>query len=295
METDKKCNLFIVGAMKAGTTTFVDLLYNHPDIYMSPVKEPHYFINSLPKQLYEPSRFFNLNNYLEKKFPEPLHITKVETEKQYNKIFSAHDNQKYLGEASTTYLYAKESPKLIYDYNPNAKIVVLIRDPLKRSFSHYKMMVGQSREIRSFEDVIKEEIDLYNKGKLSPFSYVGMSLYKTKIDAYKSYFEDILVMQFEDLVNMKEATLKTFSNFLNISEFKNINIRHTNQSRSLRFQKLFFILKNLGIKDYFSKLFSSKFKKYIFLALTRKSKNEIVLSSKVMEELLVIFKKESII
>ena len=78
-----KCNLFIIGAMKAGTTTFVDLLNNHPEIYMSPVKEPHYFINSLPKQLYDPSRFFNLDNYLEKKFPEPLHITKVETEKQY--------------------------------------------------------------------------------------------------------------------------------------------------------------------------------------------------------------------
>ncbi|MBZ0326149.1 MAG: sulfotransferase, partial [Altibacter sp.] len=47
MET-KKANLFIVGAMRAGTTSFVELLSKHPQIYVSPIKEPNYFVDRLP-------------------------------------------------------------------------------------------------------------------------------------------------------------------------------------------------------------------------------------------------------
>ena len=83
-----KTNLFVVGAMKAGTTSFIDLLSQHPEIYAPPVKEPHYFVDQLPLSLYDPGRFFNLNDYLEKEFPKPLHITKIETSGQYKKIYA---------------------------------------------------------------------------------------------------------------------------------------------------------------------------------------------------------------
>ena len=83
-----KANLFIVGAMKAGTTSFIETLSTHPEIYVSPVKEPHYFVNELPAALYQDSRFFDLQRYLDHQFPEPLHITKIKTEAQYARLFS---------------------------------------------------------------------------------------------------------------------------------------------------------------------------------------------------------------
>ena len=69
MSKKNKANLFIVGAMKAGTTSFNELLTNHPEIYFSPIKEPNYFINDQPKSIYEPSRFFNIDSYFKNQFP----------------------------------------------------------------------------------------------------------------------------------------------------------------------------------------------------------------------------------
>ena len=96
-----KTNLFVVGAMKAGTTSFIDLLSQHPEIYAPPVKEPHYFVDQLPLSLYDPGRFFNLNDYLEKEFPKPLHITKIETSGQYKKIYAHCGTETYQLDAST--------------------------------------------------------------------------------------------------------------------------------------------------------------------------------------------------
>ena len=140
----RKVNLFVVGAMKAGTTSFMERLAGHPDVYVSPVKEPHYFINELPENLYEPSRFFDLDHYLMKDFPEPLHICKVERLEQYERIFSLAETQNYRAEGSTAYLHAPESAGLIHAYNPEAKLLLLVRDPLKRAYSHYQMDLGKS-------------------------------------------------------------------------------------------------------------------------------------------------------
>lgn len=160
---NRKANLFIVGAMKAGTTSFMELLSNHSQVYASPLKEPHYFIKSLPDNLYEPSLFFSLEGYFSENFPEPLHIAKVETAGQYQQLFSLAEEQKYRVEGSTTYLNAEESAGLIHAYNPDAKIIILLRDPLERAFSHYKMNLGKGREKRSFETVLLLEVDLYNQ------------------------------------------------------------------------------------------------------------------------------------
>lgn len=135
----QKANLFVVGAMKAGTTSFTNLLSKHEQIYCPPVKEPHFFVEALPRSLYESSRFFNLNSYLENDFPKPLHITKIETLAQYRQLFTLAAAEAYRVDASTAYLHAEESAQRIHAYNPEAKIIILLRDPLQRAFSHYKM------------------------------------------------------------------------------------------------------------------------------------------------------------
>src|SRR5690606_13890012 len=98
---------------------------------------------------------------------------------------------------------APESATLIHQYNRNAKIVILLRDPLKRSFSHYNMDKGLGRIMEEFETVIKNEIVQYNNGSLPWNSYLGMSFYNEPIKKYKSLFENVLIINFEELTNNK--------------------------------------------------------------------------------------------
>lgn len=290
---EKKVNLFLVGAMKAGTTSLVEILSKHPDIYVSPIKEPHFFVDALPKQLYEPSRFFNLEKYLEKTFPQPLHITKIETLKQYKKVYSLINNQKYLLDASTMYLHAPEVAQKIYQYNPQAKIIIIKRNPLKRAFSHYNMLVGLSREKRTFNEVIHEEIIHYNNNNLKWYSCLGMSFYNSAIKEYKKLFKEVLVLDFETLIQNQPLVYKQLQSFLNLNFKINQPLIKKNVSRTPRFKNLFFFLHKIGIKDYFSVLFSSNFKQQIYRLLSSNKKEEPMLTLKVKQELENIFKKES--
>ncbi|MDC8000249.1 sulfotransferase [Aequorivita todarodis] len=294
MMESKKANLFVVGAMKAGTTFFTEILSQHPQIYLSPIKEPHYFINSLPKNLYEPSRFFSLENYLANDFPAPLHIAKVEKLDQYQKLFSlASEAHLYRAEASTAYLHAPESAGLIHEYNPNAKIIILLREPLKRAFSHYNMDKGLGRVKMEFETLVKDEIVKYNNGALPWNSYLGMSFYNNAINRYQSFFEDVLVVNFEDLTKNKTGTLNVISKFLNINEFTAANVERTNETKQLRFQKVFYILKQLGLKDYFSKIFSQNFRQRLFRLVSSNTKSELNISEQTQNDLTTIFNNES--
>ena len=290
---ENKVNLFVVGAMKAGTTAFANLLSMHSQIYCPPVKEPHYLIDRLPEQLYEPGRFFSLDDYLENEFPQPLHITKIETELQYRKIFSLASTEKYRVDTSTSYLHTKESAKLICSYNPDAKIIILLRDPLKRAFSHYKMDIGKGRVKGTFEALITRDIAAYRNQELPWYSYLAMSLYKGPIERFKSLFSDVLVIDLEKLIDNKKNTLATVSSFLEIDIFENIAIDHKNIARRPLFPKLFYLLRRMGLKDYFSKIFSSTFKQWLFRNTSSKEKFEVELSEATLEDLKQIFSTES--
>lgn len=289
----KKVNLFVVGAMKAGTTSFLELLSMHNQIYAPPIKEPHFFIHNLPKNLYNPSRFFSLNNYFENEFPNPIHIAKIETLEQYNKLYELGTFEKYRVDASTAYLHAKESAGLVHEYNSNAKIIILIRDPLKRAFSHYKMNLAKGREMRSFESVMTKEIELYENKLLSWHSYLGMSLYNSSISRYLKLFEDVFILNFEDMVENTSETMISISRFLKIDNFQDSTLSHSNQSKSLKFQNLFYLLKQIGLDDYFSKYSSTEFRQWIFKKITKRKESKLILSDKTRGKLNSIFIKES--
>ncbi len=288
-----KVNTFIVGAMKAGTTSFVEVLSKHPDIYMPPVKEPHYFVNNLPSSLYQPSRFFNLDSYLDKDFPQPLHISDVKTELQYEKVFSLANGSKLLCDCSTAYIHAPESPNLIHKYNDQAKIIVLIRDPLKRAFSHYKMDLGLGRTQRNFESIMIDQIAAYHNGTLSWDTYLAMSFYKEPISRYKQLFKNVLVVDFQNFIKNVETEGKRVTDFLEISNLPKTTIEHKNKTKAIRFQSLIYMLHKVGIKDVFSKVFSQKFRQRVFGIISKEQKHSLELSNDTREKLVSIFNKES--
>ena len=289
---ERKTNLFLAGAMKAGTTSFVSLLETHPDIYVPPVKEPNYFLNELPEFLFEPSRFFTTDGYLENDFPKDRHAARFTNASQYSKLYSLATDSKYLLDASTAYLSAAECPKMIADYNPDSKIIILLRDPLERMLSHYQMSVGLSRENRSFEEIAKEEISEYKAGDLNWYSYLNMSCYEKSIKRFRSHF-DTHVIRLEELRSEPESVLQGLTDFLEVAPFGKMELPHSNPTRQLKYQKLFYALKRLGLKDYFSKWFGAGFKQKVFRAVSNEGKQEILLSPETEEELRTIFEKES--
>lgn len=292
---NKKANLFLVGAMKAGTTSFMELLGQHPKIYISPIKEPHFFVKSLPEQLYAPSAFFSIESYFKKHFPKHLHIGHVTQSSDYKKLFSLAKEEEYLLEGSTMYLHAPEVASKISDYNPNAKIIILLRDPLERAFSHYKMLVGLSREVRSFEKVMVEDIQAYHNNKLAWHSCLAMSFYKTPIDNFKKHFENVYLIKFEEVTTYSLESLNTLFLKLNLAPLQKLNAINTNPTRNLRFKWMLYFLKNIGVKDYFSAIFNSKIKKKIFHFLSSSKKESMNLRPDTLKALHEIFEKESVL
>jgi len=282
----KKVNLFVVGAMKAGTTSFVDLLSQSEEVYIPPIKEPHYFVNKLPKSIYKPSRFFDLDHYFKNEFPKPLHITKLNSLEQYQKIYSLTKKQhKYLVDASTCYLNSPESAELILNYNPEAKIIILLRDPLKRAISHYQMDVGLGRTLKPFEEEILKNLNDFKKGQLSSFSYLNMSFYKNQVEIYKQFFgSQVLILDFEKLIKNDLNEYSKINQFLKLST-KFANLPRQNKTRKLYFPVLNSFLTKAGFRDIFSKITPNFIKQKIFNLITSEKRTATQISTETLKEL----------
>lgn len=292
MNSGKKANLFIVGAMKAGTTSFNQMLSLHPEIYFSPIKEPNYFVKNFPESIYKESPYFSSEKYFRNDFPKNLHIARIKDYNQYQTLFSLAKNETYLAEGSTSYLHAPESAKLIYDYNPQAKIIILIRDEIKRAISHYKMDVGLGKTVDTFENLIKNNLNQIKSNHIDPWSYIGMSLYKDNIQRFKEYFgENVLVIKFEDFVSNKEKSIEDLFAFLNLAP-QNIGLEKTNESVNLRFKRGLYFLKQTGLKDFFSYILPKRFRHFLFKKMQKRHPEPVKISVELENDLKQLFHNE---
>lgn len=120
-------NLFIVGAPKCGTTAWVQYLSSHPDIYFSPMKEPHYFNTDFPRYRW------------------------VKDRDSYLKLFEGAGAASVVGEASVQYLYSEAAAEEIARFNPEAKIIIFVRDQEDFLPSLHNQLVSNGDEtVRDF-------------------------------------------------------------------------------------------------------------------------------------------------
>ncbi|MGJ3237293.1 MAG: sulfotransferase family protein [Anaerolineae bacterium] len=118
-----KPNFFLVGAPRSGTTAMYNYLDAHPQVKMSSYKEPHYFGRDLVGLQFQVFRG---------------------KEDEYLKLFDTQTNADYVGEASVFYLFSKQAPKEIYNFNTNARILIMLRSPLEvlNSMFHHVKLTG---------------------------------------------------------------------------------------------------------------------------------------------------------
>jgi len=208
-------NFFIVGAPKAGTTSLYQYLTEIPGIYMSPVKEPRYFSPNVPLG---------------------FHAKIIRDKKKYLELFEEVKNEKTIGEASTSYMQDPESAKLIYQVIPNAKIIIILRDPIERTFSHYLTDMEMALEKISFDKLIRMKSDEFQK-----FPYLknilDASLYSVQVKRYVDTFgfERLKILVFEELVKNTKDIVQDVLKFLDLDyQIQNFEAQNYNPYTAVR-------------------------------------------------------------
>lgn len=147
-------NFFIVGSAKSGTTSIYNYLKQHPDIFMSPIKETHYFSTDIDSSKFRPDYAANLNinidSWLDGDQKKEIFHAFVKDWDKYLKLFKNSGNQKAIGEVTNSYLYSKEAAKNIRSKFPEGKIIMILRNPVERAFSHFLMDLKSGLETGSF-------------------------------------------------------------------------------------------------------------------------------------------------
>lgn len=201
-------NFLIVGAQKAGTTALYQYLKQHPDVYMSPVKEPHFLAFEARKLDFRGPRD-----------RETLGHMVVGDEGAYRDLFAAAGGEKARGEASAMYLYIPDAVGGIGRHAPDAKLVAVLRNPADRAYSSFLHMVRDGREpIPEFGRALAAEEGRI-RGNWSPiWHYRQMGFYHDQISRYQEAFgqEQLRVYLYEDLEKNPEGVLRDIHEFIGV-------------------------------------------------------------------------------
>lgn len=197
-------NFFVAGAAKSGTTSLWMYLKQHPEIFMPKErakKEPSYF----------------------------CHLYGMTDFGRYLKLFEDANRYPAVGEASHAYLSSPESARWIYDTYPNAKIIIVLRNPVKRAYSLYNWMVCEGYEkIYPFEAALEiepkriasEDFKYNNRQYYYNFLYYHSGLYYQQIKRYTDLFprNQIKIMLFDDLARNTYDEIRKLYNFLSVDD-----------------------------------------------------------------------------
>ena len=206
-------DFLVIGAKRCGTTSLFHHLPEHPCISKSP---------------YDNMGFFNENFHLGVNWYKSFFPT-VSTR---NKIKSKFGNSLAF-DVTTTYMEEESTANNVYQIKPNMKIIVILRNPVDRAYSQYHLNVREKIEKRSFEDTIKENMDILNKENyksneiklkfsVEENNYLKKSLYALQLKHWLKIFprENILVLSTEEFEKNQQVIYNKIFEFLNISKFE---------------------------------------------------------------------------
>ena len=227
----RRPDLFIIGAAKCGTTSLYEYLKDHPDVFMSPAKEPRYFAPDLASAGVGHDLVYGKD------------------EDRYMGLFSEARDEKRLGEASVRYIYSSSAPGLIRDFQPRPYIIAMLRNPVDVVHSmHNQRWSEGAEEIADFEQALAAEEDRKAGRGIPPGSNPMLAVYRDRARFGKQlprWFETfgperIHVIIFEDMVRDPAGTFRRVLEFLEVDpdyqpeSFAIHNPRHQPRNMALR-------------------------------------------------------------
>ena len=203
LKEGQKVDFLICGAQKSGTSALNKYLAAHPGVCVADKKEVHYF---------DRDEFFVEN--------------KPDYE-EYHSSFSGNTQNKRVGEATPIYMYWEQATKRIWEYNPQIKLILMLRNPIDRAYSHWNMERYKGKESLPFLEAV--EMESVRRQNVSPlqdrvYSYLDRGYYLNQLKRINRYFpaNQVLVLKYDDYRDRPDNTLNKICDFLNISRLKNV-------------------------------------------------------------------------
>ena len=192
-------NFFLAGAAKSGTTSLYTWLGQHPEVALAEPKEPHFFVEPRPHACLR------------------VLARRIADRSRYLALFS---ESRVVGEGSTLYLWAPESPELIARECPDARFIFSLRDPVERAFSSYLNSLREGTERRSFAAAVDEESSMaaVDRDELRRPLHLDPGFYSRGLGRFFERFgrERVLVLLFDELVARSRECLRGSFDFLGI-------------------------------------------------------------------------------
>ncbi len=258
-----KPNFFLVGAAKSGTTSLSAWLESHPDLFLSPIKEPNYFSDNIDVSKFRKGylKSFDAEDSIEAKPYVKRQIAFIRDEELYAQLFKPNNSMVLVGECSTSYLYSEVAADNIHAFNPESKIIVILRNPAERAYSHYLMAVQMGLEKRDFLTAFKRDRKKLDKGWGISELYFELGEYSKQIKRFQKVFpkNQIKVVLFEDWIQQPKETQESICKFLNVSIFAALKNEVLNKSVSPRNPMLHRVLMQSGLKDLAKRVLPSEF------------------------------------
>jgi hypothetical protein len=197
-------NFLVIGAGKAGTTALYEMLDEHPQVYMSPVKETNFFAlegqDTGPRES-DPEQMFHypwsINNWVE-----------------YQSLFEAAGAEIARGEVSPMYLYSEKAALMIRDRLSDVKLIVILRQPVERLYSRYMHLCRENRQPSGeFCDALDRDSIWWRRNDL-----VQEGFYYQHLSRYFSLFDrkSIKVYLYEDLRKNKSQLISSLFEFIGV-------------------------------------------------------------------------------
>jgi len=224
---------YIVGQPKSGTTALYEMLRAHPQIFMPDFKEPRYFASDLPSRFQAP-RASGLD-------PETLD--------DYLALFEGAEPGQLTGEASTAYIWSKTAAGLIAEARPDAKIIVILREPASflRSL-HLQLMQIRVEKQKTLRGALALEAER-REGRHLPDAvahwpqvllYLERARYTEQLKRYHEAFgrEQVLTLIYDDFRSDNEGTVRRVLRFLEVDADAPVEVTEANPTIRMRSQKL---------------------------------------------------------
>jgi hypothetical protein len=261
LKLNNKIDFFLVGAARCGTTSLYNYLNNCEDVFLPKVKEPNFFSNvDSPK-----SEDFELPK------PDKSYHSKIINSKEiYDSLYQDAAINQLKGDTSPSYLWDRKVAKKLYDHNPHAKIIISLRHPVERAYSHYIMNYYTGADSnKSFQEALNDQkIEMWGTCN----QYLEMSAYFHQVNAYYEIFpkSQIKILIYEDWTKDVRMKVNEVFEFLGLKPCESIYNGNIESNKIKPVKKMFLLnfLRQNNIKSTIKNIISQdnidSLKNYIF-------------------------------
>jgi len=217
-----KPDFFIVGAPKCGTTALYEYLKQHPQVFL-PRKEIYFFGQDFHFRHPRPNLDF------------------------YQSLFKAATQNQYSGDASVWYLYSKKAAQEIKQFNPKAKIIIMLRSPVDMLYSlHSQQLYAGNETLKKFEDALNAEAERRKGAQIPPLIscpyeglyYSEVARFSAQVKRYYNAFpsNQIYITFFSDFIKNTALIYDEILDFLGLIPYDGLSFKNINSNKKVKSQ-----------------------------------------------------------